>query len=91
MKIRLNVRINITHEGKVFTVWPRPNRYLPGVEFYTGMSDSLPEAIVELMESLPQSFAIDDEVCVVKSSLECIPVRPFDIVKSSSQRMFCLC
>lgn len=91
MKIRLNVRINITQEGKVFTVWPRPNRYLPGVEFYTGMSHSLPGAIADLMESLPQSFAIDDEICVVKSTLECIPARPFEIVKSSNQRIFCLC
>ena len=88
MKILLNVRINLTDYGKVFTVWARPHRYLPGIEFYTGMSDNLPEAIRELEDSFPESFAIDDEILVKKSHIEPVLLRPFDIIKSDRIRTF---
>ena len=88
MKILLNVRINLTDDGKVFTVWARPHRYLPGIEFHTGTSDSLPEAIRNLEDSLPETFAIDDEILVKKSHIEPVLLRPFDIVKSNRIRTF---
>ena len=90
MKILLNVRINLTDDRKVFTVWARPHRYLPGIEFYTGCSDNLSEAIRNLEDSLPESFAIDDEILVNKSHIESVLLRPFDIVKSNSVRTFIL-
>ena len=52
MKVYLNVRINITETGRTFTVWARPNRFLPGIEFHTGMADNLSDAVHELRNSL---------------------------------------
>ena len=90
MKILLNVRINLTDDGKVFTVWARPHRYLPGIEFHTGSSDNLPEAIRNLEDSFPESFAIDDDIVIKKSHLQPILIRPFDIVASNAIRTFTL-
>ena len=88
MKVFLNVRINITETGRTFTVWPRSNRFLPGVEFHTGMADNLLDAVVLLRNSMPDEFPIDDEISVSSASLDFIVVRPFDIVKSDVQRVF---
>ena len=90
MKILLNVRINLTDDGKVFTVWARPHRYLPGIEYYTGSSDNLSEAIRDLEASLPESFAIDDDIIIRTSHLQPILIRPFDIVASNAIRTFTL-
>ena len=90
MKILLNVRINLTDDGKVFTVWARPHRYLPGIEFHTGSSDNLPEAIHNLEDSFPESFAIDDDIVIKKSHLQPFLIRPFDIVASNAIRTFTL-
>lgn len=88
MKVSLNVRINFIDGERTFTVWPRANRFLPGIEFHTGISESLAEAISKLKESLPEVFPIDDEFCVSSASLDFVIVRPFDIVKSDIQRVF---
>lgn len=88
MKVYLNVRINITETGRTFTVWPRSNRFLPGIEFYTGLADNLSDAVHELRNSLPYGFPIDDEISVCSASLDFVIVRPFDIVKSDVQRVF---
>ena len=90
MKVFLNVRINFIDGERTFTVWPRANRFLPGIEFHTGISESLAEAISKLKESLPEVFPIDDEFCVSSASLDFVIVRPFDIVKSDIQRVFIL-
>mgnify|MGYP003525172645 FL=1 len=90
MKVFLNVRINIIDGERTFTVWPRANRFLPGIEFHTGISESLAEAISKLKESLPEVFPIDDDFCVSSASLDFVIVRPFDIVKSDIQRVFIL-
>ena len=88
MKVFLNVRINFIDGERTFTVWPRANRFLPGIEFHSGISESLAEAISKLKESLPEVFPIDDEFCVSSASLDFVIVRPFDIVKSDIQRIF---
>ena len=88
MKVFLNVRINFIDGERTFTVWPRANRFLPGIEFHTGISESLAEAMSKLKESLPEVFPIDDEFCVSSASLDFVIVRPFDIVKSDIQRVF---
>lgn len=88
MKVSLNVRINFIDGERTFTVWPRANRFLPGIEFHSGISESLAEAISKLKESLPEVFPIDDEFCVSSASLDFVIVRPFDIVKSDIQRVF---
>ena len=88
MKVFLNVRINFIDGERTLTVWPRANRFLPGIEFHTGISESLAEAISKLKESLPEVFPIDDEFCVSSASLDFVIVRPFDIVKSDIQRVF---
>ena len=88
MKVFLNVRINFIDGEHTFTVWPRANRFLPGIEFHTGISESLADAISKLKESLPEVFPIDDEFCVSSASLDFVIVRPFDIVKSDIQRVF---
>ena len=88
MKVFLNVRINFIDGERTFTVWPRANRFLPGIEFHSGISESLAEAISKLKESLPEVFPIDDEFCVSSASLDFVIVRPFDIVKSDIQRVF---
>ena len=88
MKVFLNVRINITETGRTFTVWPRSNRFLPGVEFHTGISDSLADAVHQLKESLPEVFPIDDEYSVYSKSLDFDVVRPFDMVRSETIRTF---
>ena len=88
MKVFLNVRINFIDGERTFTVWPRANRFLPGIEFHTGISESLAEAISKLKESLPEVFPIDDEFCVSSASLDFVIVRSFDIVKSDIQRVF---
>ena len=90
MKVFLNVRINFIDGERTFTVWPRANRFLPGIEFHTGISESLAEAISKLKESLPEVFPIDNEFCVSSASLDFVIVRPFDIVKSDIQRVFIL-
>ena len=90
MKVYLNVRINFIDGERTFTVWPRANRFLPGIEFHTGTSNNLPEAIRNLEDSLPESFAIDDEILVKKSHIESVLLRPFDIVRSSVVRRFLL-
>ena len=58
MKVYLNVRINITKTGRTFTVWPRSNRFLPGIEFHTGMADNLSDAVALLRNSMPDEFPI---------------------------------
>lgn len=88
MKVFLNVRINFIDGERTFTVWPRANRFLPGIEFHTGISESLAEAISKLKESLPEVFPIDDDFCVSSASLDFVIVRPFDIIKSDIQRVF---
>jgi hypothetical protein len=88
MKVFLNVRINFINGERTFTVWPMANRFLPGIEFHSGISESLAEAISKLKESLPEVFPIDDEFCVSSASLDFVIVRPFDIVKSDIQRVF---
>ena len=88
MKVFLNVRINFIDGERTFTVWPMANRFLPGIEFHSGISESLAEAISKLKESLPEVFPIDDEFCVSSASLDFVIVRPFDIVKSDIQRVF---
>lgn len=88
MKVFLNVRINIIDGERTFTVWPRAKRFLPGIEFHTGISESLAEAISKLKESLPEVFPIDDEFSVCSKSLDFEVVRPFDMVRSNSIRVF---
>ena len=61
MKIKLNVRVNLTKSGKIFTVWARPHAHLPGVEFYTGHGHSTREAIEDLFLNMPDEFRIDEE------------------------------
>lgn len=90
MKLFINVRINFTGEGKMFTVWPRPHHFLPGIEFYTGFGYSLSEAMMELRESLPESFMIDDEFSICSEKLEYAVIRPLEIVNSASIRIFVL-
>ena len=90
MKVFLNVRINFIDGKRTFTVWPRANRFLPGIEFHTGISDSLADAVHQLKESLPEVFPIDDEISVSSASLDFVIVRPLDIVKSDIQRVFIL-
>ena len=68
MKIKLNVRINITSSGKEFTIWARQHRYLPGIEFYTGSGISTSEAVADLFSKLPDVFTIDDEISVRTTS-----------------------
>lgn len=88
MKVYLNVRINI-HDGiRTFTVWARPHRLLPGIEFHSGMADNLSDAVHELRNSLPYDFPIDDEISVTSASLDFTVIRPFDIVKSNTPRVF---
>ena len=88
MKVYLNVRINLIDGERTFTVWPRANRFLPGIEFHTGISDSLADAVHQLKESLPEVFPIDDEYSVYSKSLDFAVVRPFDMVRSQSIRTF---
>jgi hypothetical protein len=88
MKVFLNVRINIIDGERTFTVWPRANRFLPGIEFHTGIADSLADAVHQLKESFPEVFPIDDEFSVCSKSLDFEVVRPFDIVKSANIRTF---
>ena len=88
MKVYLNVRINFIDGERTFTVWPRANRYLPGIEFHSGISDSLADAVHQLKESLPEVFPIDDEYSVYSKSLDFAVVRPFDMVRSQTIRTF---
>lgn len=88
MKVYLNVRINLMDGKRMFTVWPRANRFLPGIEFHSGISESIVGAINELLESLPHCFTIDDETSVSSTSLDFVLIRPFDIVDSNTLRVF---
>ena len=88
MKVYLNVRINFIDGERTFTVWPRANRYLPGIEFHSGISDSLADAVHQLKESLPEVVPIDDEYSVYSKSLDFAVVRPFDMVRSQTIRTF---
>ena len=90
MKIRLNVRINLTSDGRMFTVWPKFHIFLPGLEFYTGHGASTSEAVEDLFAKLPEEFTIDDEFAVRTASLEHSLQRPFQIVHSDSVRTFVL-
>ena len=88
MKVFLNVRINFIDGERTFTVWPRANRFLPDIEFHSGISESLAEAISKLKESLPEVFPIDDEFSVSSKTLDFEVVRPFDMVRSETIRTF---
>jgi hypothetical protein len=88
MKIKLNVRVNLTKSGKIFTVWARPHAHLPGVEFYTGHGHSTREAIEDLFLNMPDEFRIDDEIIVRTISLDHELRRPFEIVHSDNVRVF---
>ena len=90
MKIKLNVRVNLTSAGCLFTVWPKSHEYLPGLEFFTGQGSSTGEAVEDLFSRLPEIFTIDDEFSVKTSSLEHILKRPFQIVHSDMLRTFVL-
>jgi hypothetical protein len=88
MKIKLNVRVNLTKEGRLFTVWPKFHKFLPGLEFYTGHGSSTSEAVEDLYAQLPKEFTIDDEFAVMSSSLEPTLVKPFEVVNSDTVRIF---
>lgn len=90
MNIKLNVRVNLTTEGRLFTVWPKTHKFLPGLEFYTGHGSSTSEAVEDLFAKLPDEFTIDDEFSVRTTSLEPSLQRPFEIIKSDSIRIFVL-
>ena len=90
MKIKLNVRVNLTSEGRLFTVWPKSHAFLPGIEFYTGQGASTSEAVEDLFTKLPEEFTFDDEFAVRTASLEHSLQRPFQIVHSDSVRTFVL-
>ena len=90
MKITLNVRVNLTSAGRLFTVWPKSHEYLPGLEFFTGQGSSTGEAVEDLFSRLPEIFTIDDEFSVKTSSLEHTLKRPFQIVHSDTVRTFVL-
>ena len=90
MKIKLNVRINLTSEGRLFTVWPKSHAFLPGIEFYTGQGASTSEAVEDLFTKLPEEFTFDDEFAVRTASLEHSLQRPFQIVHSDTVRAFVL-
>lgn len=91
MKVYLNVRINLTSDGRTFTVWARPNLFLPGIEFHTGSADNLSDAVRALRDSLPDDFPIDDEFSVMTSDIEFTVIRPFQMVRSESIRTFVVC
>ena len=88
MKIKLNVRVNLTTKGRLFTIWPKSHKFLPGLEFYTGHGSSTSEAIEDLYAQLPEEFTIDDEFAIMSSSLEPTLVRPFEVVNSDTVRIF---
>ena len=90
MKIKLNERVNLTSEGRLFTVWPKSHAFLPGIEFYTGQGASTSEAVEELFAKLPEEFTFDDEFAVRTASLEHSLQRPFQIVHSDTVRAFVL-
>lgn len=90
MKIKLNVRVNLTSESRLFTVWPKSHEFLPGIEFYTGQGSSTREAVEDLFTRLPEEFTIDDEFAVRTASLEHTLHRPFQIVHSEKVRTFVL-
>ena len=90
MKIKLNVRVNLTSGGRLFTVWPRSHAFLPGLEFYTGQGASTSEAVEDLFAKLPEEFTIDDDFAVRTASLEHTLQRPFQIVHSDKVRTFVL-
>ena len=90
MKIKLNVRVNLTSSGQLFTIWPKSHNYLPGIEFYTGQGASTTEAVENLLCALPNEFVIDDEIAVQTTSLEFHLHRPFEIVCSDNVRIFSL-
>ena len=90
MKIKLNVRVNLTKDGRLFTVWPKYHKFLPGLEFYTGHGTSTAEALEELLASLPEEFTIDDEFAIRTTSLEPVLLRPFEIIQSNEIRVFLL-
>ena len=60
MKIKLNVRVNLTSSGQLFTVWPQFHTFLPGLEFYTGHGSSTSEAVEDLFAKLPEDFTIEE-------------------------------
>lgn len=88
MKVFLNIRVNFVDGERTFTVWPRATRFLPGIEFHTDTSDSLANAVHQFKESLPEVFPIDDEFSVCSKSLDFTVIRPFDMVRSDSIRVF---
>lgn len=91
MKITVNVRVNITEKGLVYTVWPRPHHHLPGVEFYTGHGSNIRDAISDLYAAFPDCFDIEDEISVRSASLECSLRRPFEMVRSENIRTLVVC
>ena len=91
MKITINVRVNITENGPIYTVWPRPHHHLPGVEFYTGHGSTIKDAISDLYDAFPVHFDIEDEISVRSASLECSLRRPFEMVRSENIRTFVVC
>ena len=90
MKIKINVRVNLTKEGQLFTIWPKSHQFLPSLEFYTGHGATMEEAIDDLFNKFPEQFTIDDEFAVRTSSLEPVLYRPFEIVHSNKVRVFLL-
>ena len=90
MKIKINVRVNLTKEGQLFTIWPKSHQFLPSLEFYTGHGATIEEAIDDLFNKFPEQFTIDDEFAVRTSSLEPVLHRPFEIVHSNRVRVFLL-
>ena len=90
MKIKLNVRVNLTSEGRLFTVWPKSHEFLPGIACYTGQGSSTREAVEDLYTRMPEEFTIDDEFAVRTASLEHALHRPFQIVHSEKVRTFVL-
>ena len=84
------MRVNLTSEGRLFTVWPKSHAFLPGIEFYTGHGASTSEAVEDLFAKLPEEFTIDDEFAVRTTSLKHTLQRPFQIVLSDMVRTFVL-
>lgn len=88
MKIKLNVRVNLSSKDKLFTIWPASHEHLPGIEFYTGQGSTTREAVENLFMNLPDEFNVEDGISVRSASLEHELRRPFEVVSSDSVRTF---
>lgn len=79
MTIRLNVKISVSDQGRNVTVWSDEMRDLPGIEEYTGIGQTIPEAVEDYFNTLPETIFIEDDIILKTADFSYDLIKPYEV------------